>query len=389
MAIDTNPLRILFCVPTLWTETLGVPQVSIRLSSELAKRGHICHKFSFEDAFPHGLGRIQSFFQTGLFQRRLRDHIVQHGGNYDVIQAEHNMLPYRRPTYRFSGKLIAKSNGLFDFYRDFTESIERELRPQLKDTGTMGGNLLRSLGQFYGRRLNAADLSFEAADLIHLLNQFELDHLQRKGVHSGKLHIVSNGITAEKATILATSATLNARAKSKSIAFVGSWSLRKGLREFPQIVRSVRRLDPDVYFHLLGTGVNAENVRAEFDPEDRDALIIEPEFTPDQLTRLLSNCKCGLFPSYVEGFGLGVLEMLAAGLPVVAWDIPGPSEMIVQGKNGKLVKAGDIEATHSALIEILELPENRYRDMYAAALEVPNRFTWEKAADAFLGSLTS
>ena len=38
-------------------------------------------------------------------------------------------------------------------------------------------------------------------------------------------------------------------------------------------------------------------------------------YQPDALPQLLSDCTVAAFPSYVEGFGLAVVEQLAAGIP--------------------------------------------------------------------------
>ena len=57
-----------------------------------------------------------------------------------------------------------------------------------------------------------------------------------------------------------------------------------------------------------------------------------------------------MFPSYLEGFGFGVLEMLAASLPVIAYDVPGPPMML---SDTMLVPAGDTDLMTSKLVALL------------------------------------
>ena len=60
----------------------------------------------------------------------------------------------------------------------------------------------------------------------------------------------------------------------------------------------------------------------------RGYIEVIPQFHPDELPILLSSCSLGIFPSYLEGFAFGVLEMLAAALPVIAYDTPGAPMMV-------------------------------------------------------------
>lgn len=55
----------------------------------------------------------------------------------------------------------------------------------------------------------------------------------------------------------------------------------------------------------------------------------------------------------IESFGIAIVEALAAGVPVVSTDAPcGPREILADGKYGKLVRVGDVEAMSVAIIEM-------------------------------------
>jgi glycosyltransferase involved in cell wall biosynthesis len=61
-------------------------------------------------------------------------------------------------------------------------------------------------------------------------------------------------------------------------------------------------------------------------------------------------------PSLWEGFGVTVLEAMAAGLPVVASRVGGIPEIVRDGETGLLVPAGDADALAAALLRLLEDP---------------------------------
>jgi glycosyltransferase-like protein len=87
------------------------------------------------------------------------------------------------------------------------------------------------------------------------------------------------------------------------------------------------------------------------------------------------------FPSVKEGFGLVVLEALAAGLPVVASDIPVFAEYLEDGHSALLVPPGDPAALAGALGRLAGDPALRRR-LADGGRPLVDRFTWAASADA-------
>ena len=137
------------------------------------------------------------------------------------------------------------------------------------------------------------------------------------------------------------------------VAFVGTYDYRKGATDFPKIVDHVIRAAPSTKFRLLGTkGLfpTAKSVLDSFPESLRPFVEVRPEFSPEELPELLRDAAVGVFPSYAEGFGFGVLEMLAAALPVIAYDAPGPPEMLPREW---LVPPGDVTSMSRRLVGLL------------------------------------
>lgn len=86
----------------------------------------------------------------------------------------------------------------------------------------------------------------------------------------------------------------------------------------------------------------------------------------DEVFRHLSESDVFVFPSFVEGQPFSVIESLAAGVPIVGSDIPTVADMVIDGRHGLLVDAGDPEALATALAELLRDPSRR-REMGSAA----------------------
>jgi glycosyltransferase involved in cell wall biosynthesis len=82
-------------------------------------------------------------------------------------------------------------------------------------------------------------------------------------------------------------------------------------------------------------------------------LEIYTEFAPEELPGLLADCSLGIFPSRIEGFGFGVLEMLAAALPVIAYRAPGAPMML---SPDFLVSAGDAAGMARRVVDLVSSP---------------------------------
>jgi glycosyltransferase involved in cell wall biosynthesis len=71
----------------------------------------------------------------------------------------------------------------------------------------------------------------------------------------------------------------------------------------------------------------------------------------------LSRATLLVHPARWEGFGLGVLEAMLAGLPVVATNVSALPELVVDGETGVLVKPDDAEALASGIVRALDRPQ--------------------------------
>ena len=70
---------------------------------------------------------------------------------------------------------------------------------------------------------------------------------------------------------------------------------------------------------------------------------------------------CAFSTTRDEGFGIALIEAMAAGLPVVASDVPACREVLADGEAGILVPAGDPEALAAALRPLLQRPRSSGR----------------------------
>jgi glycosyltransferase involved in cell wall biosynthesis len=88
-----------------------------------------------------------------------------------------------------------------------------------------------------------------------------------------------------------------------------------------------------------------------------------------------------LLPSFWEGFGIVLIEAMAAGKPAISTNTSSMPEIIVDGQTGYLVPPGDAETLASRAIELLQNPELREQFGRAGRERAAELFTIERMID--------
>jgi len=103
------------------------------------------------------------------------------------------------------------------------------------------------------------------------------------------------------------------------------------------------------------------------------------EYVSDEdLPIIYQKAKCFVLPSLYEGFGLPVLEAMAAGCPVVASNTSSLPEVVREA--GILVDPYNIDSIAEGITEILRYEDMEIQEMRKKGLERAREFSWEKAA---------
>lgn len=132
----------------------------------------------------------------------------------------------------------------------------------------------------------------------------------------------------------------------------------KGVVEFAEAARIVRKAHPETRFLLVG-GIdhNPQSVSQQEVSDWHDQGILEwtgHTAVEPQLRRT----SVFVLPSYYrEGVPLSTQEAMAMGLPVITTDVPGCRDTVIHGVNGLLVPARDSAALAHAMQHLIEHPE--------------------------------
>ncbi len=155
-------------------------------------------------------------------------------------------------------------------------------------------------------------------------------------------------------------------------------------KDFSTLIRAFTRLRRTRKARLIILGEGSERPLLESLAKDSGVRedISLPGFDSNPYA-FMSRADLFVLSSAWEGFGIVLVEALAAGLPVVAADCPGgPREILKDGRIGPLVPVGNPDAFCGAMLQTLDAPLDRGLLKKAA-----ERFTAAACADGYLEAL--
>jgi glycosyltransferase involved in cell wall biosynthesis len=165
-------------------------------------------------------------------------------------------------------------------------------------------------------------------------------------------------------------ASLGLAAEEQVLANLGRHITSKGHRH---LIEAVSRLRPD-HPHLQALVAGREGpvtgrLREQLRELDLEGAVHLMGFRADA-PEVLAAADIFVFPSYHEGMPGAVIEALALGLPVIAFDIPAVREVVAVGVNALLAPVGDAEALARHINALLDDPKGavemgaRNRELY-------------------------
>ena len=144
-----------------------------------------------------------------------------------------------------------------------------------------------------------------------------------------------------------------------TIVYLGRLDHRKGIEFLIRSLPLVRERVPQVRLMVGGTGAYLDKMKILVRRLGLGDSVEFLGFVPDQqLNALYGTGQCVVVPSVFEGFGITVIEALAAGTRVVGSDVDGIREILGSGDCGRLAPYGDRRALAEAIIAELENPRN-------------------------------
>lgn len=202
---------------------------------------------------------------------------------------------------------------------------------------------------------------------------------------SERLHTIPNGVDLaafahDEEARAAVRAELGIPADAWVFGTVGRLRVEKN---FPALIRAAAPLlGPRARLVIVGDGVEMPKLVAAAAAAGASAWTVLAGARSD-VPRILSAFDAFVMSSDTEGLPLGLVEAMAAGLPIVATDVGGIGEVLEGGRVGALVRAGDEPGLREAMAALARDP-SAARERGRAARERSERYALVTMVDAYL-----
>ena len=208
------------------------------------------------------------------------------------------------------------------------------------------------------------------------VKEFYVQH----GIDADKLVVIPNGQPERSAPEISKREFLQRLGLPEGrtyIAAVGRLWPQKGYKEMIWAVELLRLVRPDVLLVIIGDGPHRPRLE-QFRDQVQVAHHVRFVGERSDVAELLPHFDLFLNTSQYEGQSNAIMEAMQALVPVVATDIPGNRDLIIDGETGMLVPVGAADQTSKRLFELLEEPSTGKVLALAAAERIRREFSVAK-----------
>ena len=199
---------------------------------------------------------------------------------------------------------------------------------------------------------------------------------ERSGIARDRVGVIPNAIDVEAF------ASVRPRSMDDAIVQIGFIGRLDPVKRIDDLVAAMALLGPEFRLSIFGEGVQRSAIERQIGEPGLServrlcGVVPRPQEALEQIGVLV-------LPSEAEGFGLVLIEAMAAGVPVVATDAPGIRDVVEHEQTGLLVKIGDRQALALAITRLRTDRALRDRLVVSGREMVRRRYGWEGVLRAY------
>lgn len=208
---------------------------------------------------------------------------------------------------------------------------------------------------------------FKRADKVVPLSQQLMADMRRFKVPEDKLVYVQNGVDLSEVEQQREkpNALKEANPGTKRIGFIGQMIERKNIGHILDVFNDIAKEKQDVELFLLGDGVSRQSLEQKVETLEHKDRIEFLGFRDDRL-EWLQSFDLFVMTSVLEGIPRCLMETMAMGVPVSAYDIAGVDQLLTHNESGMLAPLNNKEVLKQHWLELL-YDEEKAKDIVSNA----------------------
>jgi glycosyltransferase involved in cell wall biosynthesis len=256
----------------------------------------------------------------------------------------------------------------------------------------------------YGYRLDPSlnrkiEFALKNADLVTAIGSSTKKEYLKIGVQEEKIAYIPNGVDLKRfgESYQDIRKILKLRENIKIILTVGRYDKKKGyeylIKAIPQIIKN----NENIKFLFIGKGLDILKPLIRKLSVEKFVIILEQQkfnkttdskinfnkIPNDILLSAYKSADIFVSPSLIEGFALVIIEAMASGLPIIATNVSGNEDAVVNEKNGILVPPKSPKDLSSKITRLLE-NERKIIELGRNSLKLSKQYDWINITNQYL-----
>ena len=378
----SNHMKILITTPIFPPEIGGPATYSYGVAKRLIKKGHEIKIVTLFDQTPKKIDGIKIFkvkanynlFTTLIRQSRLFFTILHAAKDVDLIYLQGPVVVGLATTIvaKILGKpVVIKFVGDIAWETAFNRKKTSKFLDEFLEFPE-GGGYIKFILQIQRFVFKNADMIITPSNYLKkILTTFYY-------IDSEKIKVIYNSIDlrAYDKTVGKKFDDLDGYPVITTIARLVPW---KCVNEIIEAVPKVIKKYPTTKLLIVGDGPEKENLeKSSVELGISNHVRFTGNVGRGKVIELLKKSDIFILNSRYEGLPHVVIEAMACKIPVIATNISGTKEVVVNEKTGMLIEAGNIEDLVKKIFFLLENEDIRKKLVEEAYKKIVDKFTWDK-----------
>ena len=229
-------------------------------------------------------------------------------------------------------------------------------------------------------------LFIKRADSVMAISSFARDTV--KNIYDRDIEILPYGTTFDSK--ICNREELPQQENKFKVLFVGRHIERKGIE---YLIKAAAILDSEKFqIRIIGAGDLTEKLKKQAAEEAPEQVLFLGKLSKEDLEKEYQNANCFVLPAIVdskgdtEGLGVVLIEAVECGLPIIASDVGGIPDVVIDKKTGLLVPEKNPQALAAAIKELSENEALQKSLALGASEHIKRNFSWDVIVEKQMNS---